>query len=208
MKLVIVGAGNVGKGLAAAAVKAGHEVTITSRNPEHYTEAAKQTGARPAALGQAVDGAEVVVLAVPSNSIEEATEELGDALRGKVVVDPTNRVKPDDPAAVLDGSSVAERLQGKLRDAIVVKALNTIFSANYANPKSGGQALDAYVAGDDDAARKKVMQLVDSIGFRPIDAGPLAMARVLEGMALMNIMLQIRNGWPWQSGFKLLGPTG
>ncbi len=39
-------------------------------------------------------------------------------------------------------------------------------------------------------------------------AGPLAMGRVLEGMALLNITLQIRNGWPWQSGFKLVGPTG
>lgn len=34
------------------------------------------------------------------------------------------------------------------------------------------------------------------------------MARTLEAMALLNISLQIRNGWPWQTGWKLLGPTG
>jgi hypothetical protein len=41
-----------------------------------------------------------------------------------------------------------------------------------------------------------------------IGAGPLGMARALEGMALLNITLQIRNGWPWQSAWKLVGPTG
>jgi hypothetical protein len=37
--------------------------------------------------------------------------------------------------------------------------------------------------------------------------GPLAMARALEALAIFNIALQIQNGWPWQSGFKLIGPT-
>ena len=46
-----------------------------------------------------------------------------------------------------------------------------------------------------------------AIGFRPIDVGPLVMARALESLALLNIMLQIRNNWPWQAGFKLVGPT-
>ncbi len=44
------------------------------------------------------------------------------------------------------------------------------------------------------------------IGFRPVDAGALVMARVLEGMAFLNITLQIRNGWPRQNGWKLVGP--
>ena len=44
--------------------------------------------------------------------------------------------------------------------------------------------------------------------FRPVDAGPLAMARALEGMAMLNILLQIKHNWPWQSGWKLAGPTG
>ncbi len=208
MKLAIIGAGNVGKGLAAAAVKAGHHVSVSSRNPEHYTEAAKATGARPVAIHDALGDADAVVLAIPASAVEDLAGEIEPAVRGKIVVDPTNRVNPGDPGAVLDGSSVAERIQARLPDAKVVKALNTLFAGVYANPKASGQALDGYVAGDDDAARASVLELVDSLGFRPIDAGPLAMGRVLEGMALLNITLQIRNGWPWQSGFKLVGPTG
>ena len=51
-----------------------------------------------------------------------------------------------------------------------------------------------------------MLELVKSIGFRPIDAGPLVMARVFEGMGLLIIMLQIRHNWPWQNGWKLVGP--
>lgn len=53
-----------------------------------------------------------------------------------------------------------------------------------------------------------VLELVSSIGLRPIDVGGLGMARVLEAMATLNIVLQIRNDWSWQTGWKLLGPTG
>lgn len=208
MKVTIIGSGNVGKGLAQAAVKAGHEVTITSRNPEHYSEAAKSAGARAASIDKAMAGADIVVLAVPFNEAVAVTTEIGSGLAGKVVVDPTNRVDPANPGAVLDGSSVGEKLQSALPDSRVVKALNTVLAANYAHPGKNGEALDGYVAGDDAAAKAKVLDLLASIGFRPIDVGGLAMARVLEGMALLNISLNIRNGWPWQSGFKLVGPTG
>ena len=208
MKLAIIGSGNVGKGLAGAAVKAGHEVILTSRNPEHYAEAAKSVGAKSAPVDKAVAGADVVVLAVPFTAAESVAAEIAPNAAGKVVIDPTNRFDPKDPAATLDGSSVAEKLQSKLPDAKVVKALNTVLAGNYANPKKNGDALDGYVAGDDESAKKKVLDLLGSIGFRPVDAGGLAMGRVLEGMALMNISLNMRNGWPWQSGFKLVGPTG
>ena len=53
-----------------------------------------------------------------------------------------------------------------------------------------------------------MLALVNSIGLRPIDVGPLAFARALEAMATVNMVLNARNGWPWQSGWKLLGPTG
>ncbi|MFI5052658.1 MAG: NADP oxidoreductase, partial [Acidimicrobiales bacterium] len=73
-------------------------------------------------------------------------------------------------------------------------------------PSVGGTRLDGLVAGDDQAAKDKVIEFVGSIGFRPIDAGPLVMARALEGMALLIIMLQIQHKWPWQNGWKLVGP--
>jgi predicted dinucleotide-binding enzyme len=92
--------------------------------------------------------------------------------------------------------------------ARIVKAFNTIFAAHQADPAIDGIQLDGFVAGDDSAAKSAVMELVGSLGFRPFDAGPLAMARALEGMGTLNIWLNVTNGWSWQSGWKLLGPTG
>ena len=53
-----------------------------------------------------------------------------------------------------------------------------------------------------------VAGLVAAVGLRPLDAGPLAMARTLEHMGLLNVGLNARFGWPWRSGWKPLGPTG
>jgi hypothetical protein len=87
------------------------------------------------------------------------------------------------------------------------KAFNTILASRQADPMLDGIQLDGFVAGDDAAAKRQVLALVESLGFRPLDAGPLAMARALEGMGLLNIALNMANGWSWQTGWKLLGPT-
>jgi 8-hydroxy-5-deazaflavin:NADPH oxidoreductase len=75
------------------------------------------------------------------------------------------------------------------------------------DPTVDGVQVDAFVAGDD-GARPKVIELAEAVGFRPLDVGPLPVARVLEGMALVNISLNMLNGWSWQTEWKLVGPTG
>jgi len=208
MQIAIIGSGNVGKALAGSFVRAGHSVTLSASDPGHARDAAAQTGGQGAESNQAaVASAESVVLAVPYPAVDTVLAEVGDALAGKVLIDATNRVDPADPGSVLDGTSAAEQIQARVPAARVVKAFNTAFAARQADPVVEGVALDAFVAGDDDQAKQTVAELVRSIGFRPVDAGPLVMARALEGLALLNIMLQIRNNWPWQAGFKLVGPT-
>ena len=61
------------------------------------------------------------------------------------------------------------------------------------------------MAGDDAAAKATVLELVASIGLNPVDVGPLSRARQLEGLAFLNITLNIANGGTWQSGWKLIG---
>jgi NADPH-dependent F420 reductase len=208
MQVAILGSGNVGKALASSFVRAGHGVTLTASNPDNARAAASQSGARAADSNrQAIAAAEVVVLAVQYPTVDAVLTEAGDALAGKVLIDTTNRVNPADPGSVLDGTSAAEQIQARAPDARVVKAFNTAFASRQADPVVDGVALDGYLAGDDDQAKQTVGELVGSIGFRPVDVGPLVMARALEALALLNIMLQIRNNWPWQAGFKLVGPT-
>ena len=101
---------------------------------------------------------------------------------------------------------MAEQIQKRVPKAHVVKALNYALASRLADPKVNGSRLEGFVAGDDEAAKKLALEFVKSVGFRPIDAGPLAMARALESMAVLNITLQARNNWPWQHGWKLVGP--
>lgn len=208
MNIAIIGTGNVGKAIAIAAKRGGHSVTMTSRQKDKAASVAREVGAQAAGSNaDAVKNAEIVVLAVPANAVDAVVADLDKQLDGKIVVDVTNRVDPQNPGKVLDGSSASERIQTMVPRAHVVKAFNTLFASRMTSPQIDGMALDAYVAGDDEGAKKKVMELAGSMGLRPLDAGPLTMARALEAMALLNITLQIKNQWPWQSGFKMIGPT-
>lgn len=209
MDVAIIGAGNVGRALAGSLNLRGHSVTIASRSAEDAELAAKETGARAAGSNrEAAGAASVVILAVPYAAVDGILEELGATLDGKIVVDVTNRYAPEDAGRLVDGTSNAEQIQSRIPRARVVKAFNTAFASRQADPMVDGLPLDGLVAGDDAQAKDAVLHLVSSIGFRPIDAGGLAMARALEAMALLNISLQMRNGWPWQAGWKLVGPTG
>lgn len=204
MQIAIIGAGNVGKALAGSAVRAGHGVVVTAQTHQHAQEAAAATGARAAGSNrEAVVNADVVILAVPYGAVAEIVADLGSALDGKVLVDATNRFDPK----TLDGTSNAEQIQAAAPGARVVKAVNTLLASKMAAPTADGVALDGYLAGDDAAARATVGELLGSLGYRPIDAGPLVMARALEAVALLNINLNMNNGWSWQNGWKLLGPT-
>jgi NADPH-dependent F420 reductase len=208
MKIAIIGAGNVGGGLAAAATKAGHDVVVAASDLASAAKTAANTGATAVATNaDAVQGADVVVLAVPNGVVPTVVADLGPALDGKVLVDATNPLNDTYTDLTTTGTSAAEALQQQAPGAKVVKALNTVFASRYANPTEDGKPLAALVAGDDAAAKATVSELVESLGFRPVDAGSLRYARSLEEIAFLNISLNAANGWTWQSHFALVGPT-
>ena len=207
MKVAIIGAGNVGTALATALTRAGHKVTITARDPNHATKAAESSGADAGASNaEAVDQADVVITAVPATSIGEVAAEIREPASGKPVIDVTNRMAPTENGLDMDTtSSNAEDLASMLPASPVVKAFNTLFASNQADPTADGVQLDGYVAADDETAKAKVLELVESIGLNPVDVGPLKRARQLEGLAFLNITLNAENGGAWQSGWKLVG---
>lgn len=206
MNIAIIGAGNVGRSLATAFVRAGHSVTIASRDPEHAASVGTSTGARAATSNvEAVKSAQVVVLATGFASAPEIAAEIADAVSGKVVIDVTNRMSFGAAGPEIDTStSNAEELAALLPGVRVVKAFNTLFASNQSDPITEGVRLDGYVAGDDPAAKALVLDLIASIGLDPVDVGPLRRARQLEGLAFLNITLNMANNGTWQSGWKLL----
>jgi hypothetical protein len=208
MKIAIIGAGNVGRALATSAIRTGHSVTVSSASGDTAKKLAEETGAKAAPSNRAAaEGAELVVLAVPYTAMVDLLDDVGPALAGKIVVDATNPLKADYSGLAVEGTSGAEEIQARLPQSRVVKAFNTQLAARQIDPRMAGLSVDGFVAGDEEA-KAVVLELVKAIGFNPIDAGPLAMARALEAMAFLNISLQIKNNWSWQAGWKLVGPEG
>ena len=123
------------------------------------------------------------------------------------MIDATNPLSADMSAMVVTERSGAEEVQAQLPGARVVKAFNTVFAVNQADGVVDGTVLDGFYAGDDDAAKGTVRQLLADIGFRPVDAGPLARSLALEHMAFLNISLNAAHDWSWRSGWKLVGPV-
>ena len=203
MQIAIIGAGNVGRALATSLTRAGHDVTITAEHAANAVEAASQSGATAGTSNQAAAaGADVVVLAVQSQAIGQIAADMGSSLDGKVVIDVSNRPTPTADGA---STSIAEELQTRLPAARIVKAFNTVFASRQASPTVAGISPDGFVAGDDASAKQTVLDVVESIGFRPVDAGSLAGARTLEGMAWLNIQRNLTGG-TWQDAWILVGP--
>jgi|SRR6266566_102470 len=83
-------------------------------------------------------------------------------------------------------------------------AFNTTLAGPLVKGQVAGQPLDVFITGDDAAAKATVSQLVEAAGLRAIDAGPLAHAHYLEGLAFLGMKLQFTLGTQFQSAWKLL----
>lgn len=201
MNIAIIGAGNVGKALGSSLIRTGHEVTIAAASAESAQAAATEIGSGSSAnAAAAADGAQIVILAVPYAARDSVAAEIAGVTDGSVIIDVTNPINADYSGLATDGTSAAEELQRLLPKANVVKAFNTIFATNQADPKP---EIDGYVAGDDAKAKQTVIDLVTSLGFTPLDVGPLSSARHLEGMAWVNIGFNMATGGSWSSAWRL-----
>jgi predicted dinucleotide-binding enzyme len=207
-RIAIIGTGNVGSAVGAGAAKAGYDVVYAGQDAGKAEQVAEDTGATAATTPrEAVAGADIVVLAVPYTAVEDVAREIAPVAAGKVVVDPTNPLKADYSGLATDpGTSGAETIAKLLPDAKVVKAFNTLFATNTANPAAHGTKLDSLFATDDETAKDAVCGLSGSIGFRPVHVGPLAAARELEAMAWLNIRMQMRTGGQWNTAFVMVDP--
>ena len=207
MKITIIGAGNMGRGIATRAIAGGHDVEILDRDPGEAWALADQLGGSASALDpSAAFGGEIVVFAVYYPGIKEAAEQYADRLAGRVVIDITNPVDTEtwDRLATPAGSSSAEEVAQLVPQSTpVVKAFNTTFAPTLLAGEVDGQQLDVLIAGDDGGAKQKVSRLVADGGLRPIDVGPLGRAQQLEQLGFLHISIQQPLGLGFESAIKL-----
>jgi predicted dinucleotide-binding enzyme len=205
--IAVIGTGNVGGALGSAAAKAGYDVVFAGQDAAKTRAVAEAAGATAAATPrEAAAVAHIIVLAVPYSAFPAVAAEIAPVADGKIVIDPSNPLKPDYSGLALSDSSGAEELARLLPGSKVVKAFNTLFAGNTGNPQALGLQLDSLFATDDEAAKDAVCGLSSSIGFRPIHVGPLTASRELEAMALLNIRLQMVSNGNWNTAFALVSP--
>lgn len=197
MTIAIIGTGNMGSGMARLLASKGIDVAIGHRDPAKAAALASEIGPRAHGGGAqaAAKLADIVVLAVNYGSAGEALKGAGD-LTGKIVIDISNPITPDSKALTVGHTtSAAEEIQKLVPGARVVKAFNTIFAQLLPAEARVGREVQVFVAGDDDAAKEAVSAMASSVGFTPVDAGPLSNARYLEPVGEINIHFGFFLGW-------------
>jgi len=181
MKIGIIGAGHIGSALAGRLTSLGHSVAIAnSRGPETLTDLAQKTGATPVTTEEAVRDAEIIVVTIPLKSIPALPQGLFANVPASVPVIDTSNYYP-----LLRDGQIPELETGDLTESEwvqqhlgrpVVKVFNNIFAAQLASPgKPAGTPgrIALTVAGDEAAAKQKVMALVEELGYDAIDGGSL-----------------------------------
>jgi 8-hydroxy-5-deazaflavin:NADPH oxidoreductase len=191
MRIAIIGTGNVGGAIARGLKGKGHGVTLGARDTAAaaVTALASETGAYLALPREAAAIAEIIVLALPWGAAETVLAGLGD-LSGKIVIDCMN------PLGMVDGAlgltlghttSGGEAVQRWLPGARVVKTLNQVGAEIMTDNAGMAHRPVMFMAGNDDAAKAMVAQVLGDLGFVALDAGDITRSRLLEPFAMVWI---------------------
>lgn len=206
MQITIIGTGNMARGIATRALAGGHTVTLlgTTADKAQALAAELSGDVRGGTVGDPLEG-DVVVLAVWYQVLDDVLGRYGDQLDGKVVIDITNPVDPQTFQPVdVEAGSAAQEIAQKAPGAKVAKAFNTTFAGTLVAGEVAGQPLDVFVASDDDDAKAVLRELARDAGLRVVDAGPLAIARQLEGAGYLHMAVQGELGTAYGSALKVL----
>jgi len=203
-QITIVGTGRMALGLGTGWAQSGHEVTFASRNPVAKAEAiAEIKTAKIGAIAEVLPAAEVVVIAIPYVAVEPFARTHAAQLQGKLVIDISN---PFDhlPDNRISGAEITAAAIGS--GARVVAAFKDNFWATLLQPQDpNGLVRDVHFAADNEADKEIVSQLIEDLGFHPVDCGPLKNARVLDVMVPLMIELDRRYaGGAAKSSWKFL----
>jgi 8-hydroxy-5-deazaflavin:NADPH oxidoreductase len=189
MRIAIIGTGHIGSTLGGRFQAAGHDVVYGSRHPD----GAGPGGAPQATVGEAVSGAEVVLLAVPGPAVADVVAANGPALDGKVVIDAVNRIgapEVNSHAAITQAAPQAR----------YVRAFNTLGWENFADPPEGGCLFFAA----DDAARPAAEELIRAVGLNPAYLGDASARGTVDGVLPLWFALVQQHGGNRRLAFRVL----
>ncbi len=202
MKIALLGGtGNLGKGLALRLASLGYEVIIGSRKPEKAEKKAREylgivggdiVGTDNYSAAKACD---IAVFTIPWEHAFSTAETLKVPLKDKVVVSPLVPMKNDGGVFVYirpaEGSA-AEKLAKVLDGSYIIAAFHTLPAGRFARIEEKLE-WDVPVCGDDAGAKEKIKGIARKMGLRPLDAGPLSNAYLLESLTPLILNIMARN---------------
>ena len=180
MKIGIIGTGNIGAALTRHFTRLEHEVVVAnSRGPATFADLAKETGAKPVSVAEVPRGRDLVVVTIPEGKIPDLPRGLFKNAPANLIVIDTGNYYPRNRDGKIEGienglveSCWVEQQLGHP----VVKVFNNIYAEHLAKrgkPPGAPCRIALPVSGDDSKAKEVVMELVNDIGFDPVDAGGL-----------------------------------
>ena len=210
---ILGGTGAQGTGLALRLAKAGHTVTIGSRDPDKAREAAGKASARinkwvgGASNREAATEAEIAVLTVPYGVQRGTVEHVLSQLRGKILIDATVPLIPPrvDIVQLPNGQSVVAAIQALVGDTVrIVSAFQNV-SARHLSDLDDPIDCDVLVCGDDPTACDVAIGLCHDIGVRGLYAGRIANSAAVEALTSVLIQINRRYEVPSGSGIRITG---
>ena len=191
MRIGILGSGLMGAKLGTIFARAGHEVVFSYSHSERKLKRLAREARGRAQAGtprEAAANADAVLLAVHWSRVNDVLKQAGN-LSGKVIVSCSLPMSADDTRLVVaHTSSGAETLARKVRKADVVSAFSTapseVLFDVFRRKRRTRRRPSLLYCGDDRNAKKVAARMIRDVGFEPLDAGPLRIARYLEPFSL------------------------
>ncbi|HZQ58320.1 MAG TPA: NAD(P)-binding domain-containing protein [Acidimicrobiales bacterium] len=198
MKVAVIGAGNIGSTIGQAWAGRSHEVRFGVPAPAKYSELAGP-GTTVTTVGDAVDGADAVLFAVPGSAVADILAQVAPALGGTIVLDATNNVGGGGELNAYAAVSAAAP------GAHYYRAFNTLGWENFATPTfSGGERADLFYAGPDGPTRETVEGLVSDVGLQPVWVGGLEHVGTVDGVTRLWFALVMGRRMPRHTAFRVL----
>jgi predicted dinucleotide-binding enzyme len=191
MDITIIGTGFIGTTLGRALTGAGHHVTFGSRHPDGG-DSVDIPGAVITSIGDALAGADVVILALPGPAVAELTAAHGSALAGTLVIDATNRM----------GAPTANSRSDLPATVRYARAFNTLGGENMADPVFADGPADMFFSAPT-VDRSTVETVIEGVGLRPVYVGEDTEA-IIDALFQLWIALAITQGRGRRLALRLL----
>jgi predicted dinucleotide-binding enzyme len=180
-KVAVIGLGNIGSVVATNLVKGNRSIIVADRKIDKANKLAQKLGhlAQPKEIAAAINESDIVVLAIWFDAIKELFKAYAQELQGKIIVDPSNPIAPDDKGGfkkIIDKDQSSGQILSSLlpKDAKLAKALGSLGAASLQNAafQQPEKAVEFY-ATDDANINTAIEELIRDNGFEPVRVGAL-----------------------------------